>query len=510
MQAMKQGPATGWTAAWGSAAWMLGAALAACGGVGAADAAEPAAEAVQGKEKKPNVVVVFCDDLGYGDVGCFGATGYATPAVDRLAKEGMRFTDFYVAQAVCSASRCGLLTGCYPNRLGILGALGPKAKTGLNPQERTLGELFRENGYATAIFGKWHLGDDASLLPTRQGFEQWFGLPYSNDMWPNHPTNKSFPPLPLYEMEQVKETNPDQSQLTGEYTRRAVEFIEKSAKQQKPFFLYLPHTMPHVPLFAGEKFRGTSEKGIFGDVIREIDASVESVLETLDRLKLADETIVIFTSDNGPWLSYGKHAGSAGKLREGKGTSFDGGVRVPCVVRWPGRTPAGSVCHEPLMTIDLLPTFAEILGVPAALPDRPIDGKSGLALIEGKPDAKSPQEAYFFYWGEGLEAVRSGPWKLHFPHAHRSQTGPGGNDGRPANEGRGKIDKALFNVETDVSESQDLLEKHPDVVARLERLAEGMRADLGDALTGRKGTGHRPAGRASTAAGEGGAKGKMP
>lgn len=499
MQAMKRGTATGWAAVRRSAAWMLGAALSACGLVGAADAAEPKAETVRAAGKKPNVVVVFCDDLGYGDVGCFGATGYTTPAVDRLAKEGMRFTDFYVAQAVCSASRCGLLTGCYPNRLGILGALGPKSKTGLNPQERTLAELFQENGYATAIFGKWHLGDDAALLPTRQGFEQWYGLPYSNDMWPNHPTNKTFPPLPLYEMEQVKQTNPDQSQLTGEYTRRAVEYIERSAKQEKPFFLYLPHTMPHVPLFASEKFRGTSEKGIFGDVLREIDASVGSILETLDRLKLAENTIVIFTSDNGPWQSYGAHAGSAGKLREGKGTTFEGGVRVPFVVRWPGRTPAGSVCREPMMTIDLLPTFAEMLGVHAQQADRPIDGASGLALFEGKPGAKSPQDAYFFYWGEGLEAVRSGPWKLHFPHAHRSQTGPGGDDGRPANEGNGRIEKALFNLETDVSESQNVLEAHPDVVARLERFAEDMRADLGDSLTGRKGKGLRPAGKPSKA-----------
>lgn len=439
----------------------------------------------------PNVVLIFADDLGYADVGAFGAAGYATPNIDRLATEGVKFTDFYVAQAVCSASRAALLTGCYSNRVGISGALGPGAKIGLAPAERTLGELFKSHGYATAIFGKWHLGDAANLLPTRQGFDVYFGLPYSNDMWPKHPTAKNFPPLPLFEMEKIREHNPDQTQLTTWYTERAVQFIE--ANQKQPFFLYLPHSMPHVPLFVSEKHAGKTERGLFGDVITEIDWSVGQVLATLERLKLDDRTLVIFTSDNGPWLSYGNHAGSAKPLREGKGTSFEGGVRVPAVMRWPGKIPAQTVCREPAMTIDLFPTLAALLDdqTPA---DRKLDGRDIRPLIFGEPGAKSPHDALYFYWGDRLEAVRSGRWKLHFPHDYRSLVGPAGQDGLPGGYQQRKIGRELFDLETDPGETQDVAAEHAEIVKELDVLANLMREDLGDSATGAKGSGRRPAG----------------
>ncbi len=304
-------------------------------------------------DRLPNVVLVYADDLGYGDVSAYGATRIRTPHVDRLAAEGVRFTDFYVAQAVCSASRAALLTGAYPNRVGILGALFPTSTNGIAEGETTLAEVLKGRGYATAIYGKWHLGHLPPFLPTRHGFDDYLGLPYSNDMWPSHPERMKFPPLPLYSRDAVLTINPDQSQLTGEYGRRAVAFIERH--RERPFFVYLAHTMPHVPIFASERFRGRSRQGLYGDVVEEIDDSVGQVLATLRRLGLERDTLVIFASDNGPWLSYGDHAGSAGPLREGKGTAFEGGVRVPFVARWPGRIPAGSVVREPAMTIDVLP-----------------------------------------------------------------------------------------------------------------------------------------------------------
>src|SRR4051794_13298532 len=372
--------------------------------------------------RPPNIVLIFADDLGYADVGCFGARGYSTPNIDRLAAEGIRFTDFYVAQAVCSASRTALLTGCYPNRLGILGALGPGAQIGINAEERTIAEVLKTRGYATAIFGKWHLGHHPRFLPTRHGFDEYFGLPYSNDMWPFHPTNRSFPDLPLIEGEEVIRTNPDQHNLTTWYTERAVKFIE--ANHDRPFFLYVPHSMPHVPLFVSDKYAGKAERGLFGDVVAEVDWSVGRVLSALEEQKIDDRTLVIFPSDNGPWLSYGDHAGSAGPLRGGKGTSFEGGVREPFVARWPGKIPAGSVCHEPAMTIDLLPTFAHLAGAePTA--DRIIDGKDIGPLLLGQPGAHSPHEALYFYWGRDLQAVRSGRWKLHLPHAYQGLEAPG-------------------------------------------------------------------------------------
>lgn len=439
----------------------------------------------------PNVVVIFTDDQGYGDVGCFGAKGFTTPNLDRMAQDGIRFTNFYSAQAVCSASRTALLTGCYPNRLGMLGALGPNATHGINDNEKTIAEVLKTRGYATAIYGKWHLGHHPKFLPTRHGFDDYFGLPYSNDMWPKHPTAK-FPDLPLIEGEKIVEHNPDQTKLTTWYTERAVKFIEKN--KDKPFFLYVPHNMPHVPLHVSENFKGKSEQGLYGDVIMEIDWSVGQILATLKKLNLDEQTLVIFTSDNGPWLSYGNHAGSAGPLREGKGTSWDGGQREPCIMRWTGKIPAGSVCKEPAMTIDILPTLAKLAG--AELPKNKIDGMDIWPLISAQPNAKSPQEAYYFYWGNELQGIRSGPWKLHFAHTYRSLDGKsGGRDGQPGPYVDKKTPLALYNLDTDIGETTNVADKHPDIVSRLQTLAEKAREELGDSATKQQGKGFRAPGK---------------
>ncbi len=454
-----------------------------------------AAACVAAADRPPNVVVIFADDLGWGDIGVQGAKGYATPHIDRMAREGMRLTSFYVSQPVCSASRASLLTGCYANRIGIHGALGPGSKTGLSASETTLAEVLKARGYATAIVGKWHLGDAPEFLPTRHGFDEYFGLPYSNDMWPNHPTAKpgTYPPLPLYDGERVVEEMPDQSLLTGRYAERAVSFIDRN--RDRPFFLYLAHSMPHVPLFAGEEFAGRTRRGLFGDVISEIDASVGAVLGALRRNGLERDTLVVFTSDNGPWLSYGDHAGSAGPFREGKGTTFEGGVRVPCVVRWPGRVPRGRVNDEPVMTIDLLPTVATLAG--ADLPSAPIDGRDIGPILLGRRGARSPHEALFFYYHQGeLQALRSGRWKLHLPHAAAVLEGaPGGCDGRPVPYRRAEVGLELYDLRRDRGESRNVAGRHPEVMQRLLALAESARADLGDSLTRRTGSGIREPGR---------------
>jgi arylsulfatase A len=432
----------------------------------------------------PNVVVIFADDLGYADLSCQGARGYSTPNIDRLADEGIRFTDFYVAQAVCSASRTALLTGCYPNRVGILGALGPKQKIGIHADETLLSEVLKSRGYATAIFGKWHLGHHEPFLPPNHGFDEFFGLPYSNDMWPNHPTDKSFPPLPLMEVTRVLELNPDQRKLTTTYTERAVDFINRN--RDKPFFLYVPHSMPHVPLYVSDKFEWRSERGLFGDVVTEIDWSVGEIVEALARHGLTERTIVLFSSDNGPWLSYGDHAGSAHPLREGKGTTFDGGVRTPFLARWPGKIPAGSVCKEPVMSIDILPTIAKLAGATVST-DRPIDGQDISPLLFAQPAAHSPHEALYFYWDGHLQAVRSGRWKLHFPHVYRSLEGSGGSGGQPSQYTERMIDLSLFDVESDPGETMNVAGQNPDVVEYLQRLAEVAREELGDTTTNRIG-----------------------
>ncbi len=443
----------------------------------------------------PNIVVIFIDDMGYADIGPFGAKAYPTPNLDRLAKEGRRFTDFYVSQAVCSASRASLLTGCYNVRVGILGALGPRSKVGIGSSETTLAELCRQKNYATACFGKWHLGDHRQFLPLQHGFDEYFGLPYSNDMWPHHPTAKNFPDLPLFDGNEI--VNPAvtpavQETLTTAYTERAVSFIEKN--RERPFFLYVPHSMVHAPLHVSGKFRGKSGAGLYGDVVMEVDWSVGRIVDALRANGLEKDTLVLFTSDNGPWLSYGDHAGSSGPLREGKGTMFEGGCRVPAIFWGPGRVPAGTECREPAMTIDVLPTVARLLG--ATLPSHKIDGRDIWPLIAGEPGAVSPQEAYYLYYGRELHAIRSGKWKLHLPHGYRTLNGrKGGTGGKPVPYDEARIEESLFDLTTDPGETKDVREANPEVVTRLRVLAASVRKDLGDSAIKETGTGVREPGR---------------
>ena len=456
-------------------------------------------------DRLPNVVIIFTDDQGYGDLGIFGAKGYTTPNIDRLAREGTKFTNFHVAQAVCSASRVALLTGCYSNRVGIHGALGPNATHGINAEETTIAEVLKARGYATGMAGKWHLGHREPFLPNRHGFDESFGLPYSNDMWPHHPEAKkgTYPELPLMENGRVIDpeiTPAKQPNLTTWYTERAVSFIERN--KDRPFFFYLAHSMPHVPLFVSDKFKGKSAQGLYGDVIMEIDWSVGEVMRTLAKHGLERDTLVIFTTDNGPWLSYGNHAGSAGPLREGKGTAWEGGTRVPCVMRWPGKIPAGTVSNDFFMTIDLLPTLANRVG--GKLPPLPIDGLDVWPLIARQSGSKNPHEAYGFWYAQNeLQAVVSGDgrWKLVLPHRYRTLAGrPGGRDGIPAKyENRDLAAPALYDLNADVGEANDVAAAHPDVVKRLQAFAEKCRDDLGDALTKRTGKGNREPGRVAAA-----------
>lgn len=459
-----------------------------------------------GRARLPNLVLVFVDDMGWGDLGVQGARGFSTPHLDAMAKEGVRLTDFYAAQPVCSASRAAILTGCYPNRIGVHGAYGPRARVGLSPDETTLAEVCKEKGYATAIYGKWHLGHRPSFLPLRHGFDRWVGTPYSNDMWPLHPDvvrlpegpakrKRAYPPLPLHAdvgIEDAEVTADDQKRFTRRFTEEAVAFIEAHA--ERPFFVYLAHPMPHVPLFCAPEFENGCRQGRYGDVIQEIDWSVGRLRTTLQRLGLEEDTLFLFTSDNGPWLSYGNHAGSTGGLREGKGTVFEGGVRVPFLATWPGRIPAGHVSREPAMTIDVLPTFARLIG--AGLPAHPIDGKDIAPLLFGERGAKSPHEALWFYYHRNqLQALRAGRYKIVFPHRHRSLTKPPGRDGQPAGYTYPTCEVLLFDLATDPGETRDLAEERPEIVQRLQALAERARRELGDELTKREGRARRPVGR---------------
>ena len=470
---------------------------------GAAPAADP----------RPNILLILADDLGYADLGCFGAKDIRTPHLDRLAREGTRFTSFYVAQPVCTASRAALLSGCYPNRIGLHGALNHTSRNGIHPDEWLLPEMLQARGYATICIGKWHLGTLAKFNPLRNGFAEWFGTPYSNDNSKYHPVLAAeMPPFPLHDGDPVLELDPDQSQFTRRFTERAVSFIERHAAQ--PFFLYLPHVMPHVPIFASEKFKGRSARGLYGDVVEELDWSVGQLLATLERLHLAERTLVIFFSDNGPWLSYGDHAGSARPHREGKLTAFDGGVRVPLIVRWPGKVPADRVSDEPFMAIDWLPTLTDLVGGKPST--RKIDGRNVKPLLLGEPGAKSPHEALAFFAGDEFHALRSGDWKLHFAHPFLTTAGEPGRGGKPSNWGKTvplaitqsgiagiasrhgqrveHLPLSLFNLRTDPGETNNVAAQHPEIVARLTRLAAPIRADLGDSLTGVPGTGLRPAG----------------
>ncbi|MEZ4810296.1 MAG: sulfatase [Allomuricauda sp.] len=448
------------------------------------------------EERPPNIVLIFTDDQGYQDVGVFGSPNIKTPNLDQMASEGVQLTSYYAAQAVCSASRAGILTGCYPNRIGIHNALGPDNTHGINASETTIAEMLKEKGYATAIFGKWHLGHHPKFLPTRHGFDEWFGIPYSNDMWPYHPqqgTIFNFPDLPLYENETVIDTLIEQSQLTTQITEHSVDFIKRN--KDNPFFLYVPHPQPHVPLFVSDKFKGKSERGLYGDVIMEIDWSVGQIMKTLKENGLEENTMVIFTSDNGPWLSYGNHAGSALPLREGKGTAWEGGQREPCIIKYPKKLAAGRVVDVPVMAIDVLPTIAEITG--AELPETIIDGKSAWKILTG--ESKEPvQEAYFFYYRVNeMFGVRYGKWKLYFPHRYRTMDGQvPGKDGQPGEYRMVDLKEIeLYDVVNDISETHNVAAEHPDVVAKIEALADTMRSRLGDSLRDMEGSETREPGR---------------
>ncbi len=441
-----------------------------------------------------NFIVIYLDDMGYGDLTLTGATGYKTPNIDRLANEGIFFTRYCAPQAVCSASRVGLLTGCYPNRVGFSGALDHRSSYGIHPEEETIAEVLKKRNYHTATFGKWHLGCQSQFLPTHNGFDEFYGIPYSHDMWPNHPTSKNYyPPLPLIEGDRVVATNPDPSEFTTTFTEHSVDFIRRN--REKPFFLYLAHPLPHVPLYVSDKFKGKSEQGLYGDVMAEIDWSVGQVLKTLEELGLEENTLVIFTSDNGPWINYGNHAGSTGGLREGKGTTYEGGQRVPCLMRWKGSIAPGQVCNQLVSGIDILPTLASIAGAP--LPERKIDGVSLLPLLQGDETA-NPRKAFWYYYRKNsLEAVTNGPWKLVFPHPGRTYAGflPG-NDGQPGKVNENAANEAaLYDLRRDPGERYNVLELYPEVVAELERIAREAREELGDELTGAPGSGRREPGK---------------
>ncbi len=429
---------------------------------------------------RPNFVVIFCDDLGYGDIGCFGADKHHTPNLDRMAAEGRRFTSFYVSSGVCTPSRSSLMTGCYPRRVNMhqneanLCVLFPVNRKGLNPDEVTMAEVLKRQGYATACIGKWHLGDQPAFLPTKQGFDTYFGIPYSNDMGTTQGPDR--PPLPLLRDEEVIEAPADQNTLTRRYTDEVIRFMREH--RDEPFFVYLPHTMPHNPAHASDEFRDTSDNGRYGDAVEEIDWSVGQILAALKALDLDDKTLVLFTSDNGAASRWG---GSNGPLRGWKGSTWEGGMREPCIVRWPGHVPAGTACDELACTMDLLPTFARLAGTTEPQ-DRIIDGKDIWPLISGRADAKSPHQAFYYYQMDQLQAVRSGRWKLHLSLKPKKR-----NWGQPEPE----APLQLFDLKSDIGETRDVSDDHPDVVSRLMALAEEAREDLGD--VDRPGRNQRPA-----------------
>lgn len=459
------------------------------------------------RQSTPNIVLILMDDMGYGDIGRTGANQYSTPNLDRLATKGMQFTWYYCPQAVSSASRAGLMTGCYPNRIGISGALMPWATNGINAAETTIAEMLKTKGYHTGIIGKWHLGHHEIFLPLQHGFDEYFGIPYSNDMWPvdfdgvpirlkDTTSNKmKYPPLPLIEGNKKVAEIPDlagQDKLTAEYTRRAVSFIDRNKKG--PFFLYLPHSMVHIPLGVSEKFRGKSKQGLYGDVMMEVDWSIGEILKALERNGLEKNTLVIFTSDNGPWLNFGNHAGTTGGLREGKGTSWEGGQRVPCIMRWPGMIPEGEICNKLASSIDILPTLAAITG--AQLPGNRIDGVNLLPLMLGDKSAEPRHEFYYYYNANSLEAVQKDFWKLILPHNYRTYRGlKPGLDGWPGQTKSGTVEKIeLYDLRRDPGEWYDVAEVYPEKVKELLALAEKARQDLGDDIAKVPGANRRKAG----------------
>ncbi|HVT85827.1 MAG TPA: sulfatase [Chitinophagaceae bacterium] len=463
------------------------------------------AQKINPPQSTPNIVLILMDDMGYGDVDAYGGIDYITPNIDKLAAKGMRFTNFYSAQPICTASRAGLLTGCYPNRIGLSGALGPYSKIGISDHEVTIAQMLKQKGYATGIIGKWHLGVTEKFFPLQHGFDEYFGIPYSNDMWPiNYDGNpikdtndyrSKYPPLPLMDGNNViryLKTLDDQSMLTTLYTGKAVSFIARHKNQ--PFFLYLAHTMVHVPIAVSDKFKGKSKQGLFGDVMMEIDWSVGQVMQAIHENGLDKNTLIIFTSDNGPWLTFGNHAGSAGGLREGKMTTFEGGQREPSIMCWPGVIPAGTVCNKLACGIDILPTLAAITG--AVLPANKIDGVSILSLLKGDLKANPRDQLYYYYNKNSLEAVREGSWKLVLPHRIESnENEPPGKDGWPGKIHMDSTGYALYDLRRDPGERNNVKDQNPEIIEKLLQLVEQAREDLGDDLTGRPGRNRRPAGK---------------
>ncbi|MEO0733597.1 MAG: sulfatase, partial [Bacteroidota bacterium] len=408
----------------------------------------------------PNIIVILTDDQGYGDLSCYGSTRIKTPRLDQMAAEGLKFTSFY-AMPSCSPSRAALLTGCYPPRVGIPDVVGPPGvgwtadkQYGLHPDETTLAEVLKTAGYATAHVGKWHLGHFAETMPLRHGFDRFFGLPYSNDMLPE----KGYGDLCLLHDTDTLEVNPNQTDLTQRYTDEALDIIR--ANRDTNFFLYLAHSMPHVPLYASEAYQGKSGQGLFADVIEEIDASVGRIFDELTALGLDENTLVIFTSDNGPWLTYGNHAGSAGPFREGKGTTWEGGVRVPMIARWPGGMAGGRITHVPATLADILPTLAGITD--ADLPQRKIDGRDLSALLVRD---LAPAAAPLCYYRSGnLDAIRVGDWKLHLNHTFR-YVDVVKNDGERGSYAYRNTGLELYELNGDPGEIYDVAAQYPEKVA---------------------------------------------
>jgi arylsulfatase A-like enzyme len=423
------------------------------------------------REAKPNIVLLFADDLGYGDLGIFGNPTIKTPNLDQMAAEGVKLTQFYVAASICTPSRAGLMTGRLPIRNGMCGGRGvffPDTRGGLPQEEITIAEVLKEQGYATACIGKWHLGHAPEFLPPSQGFDYYFGIPYSNDMSPAQNQwkgAKKFPPTPLILGTEIIEEEPDQRFLTRRYTEHAIRFIEKHADE--PFFIYLPYTFPHVPLYVSDDFAGTSERGLYGDVVQEIDWSVGEIIKTLRTTGLDTNTFVFFTSDNGPWLAMREEGGSAGLLFEGKGSTWEGGMREPAIARFPGRIKKGSVSSAVATTLDLFPTFATLAG--ANVPgDRILDGVDILPVLTDH--RKTGKDTVYFYKGRELYAIRKGAWKAHFITVTR----PYGPDVQTE-----KHDPPiLFNVEVDPTEKYNLAEEHPEIIDEILAIKKAHQANL--------------------------------
>ena len=441
-------------------------------------------------ETRPNIVFILTDDLGYGDLSSYGSKTINSENIDQLAKDGVKLTSYYAAQPVCSASRAAVLTGVYPNRIGIHNAFGPNSNSGINHSELTLAEMLKENGYSTGIYGKWHLGSKKEYFPTNHGFDEFYGILYSNDMWRWHPEYPEGYPedLLLY-----RNGNPimeiiDQSDLTKDITTESIDFIERN--KNNPFFLYIAHPQPHVPLFVSKDFENITGNGLYADVITEIDYSVGRVLRSLEENGLTENTIVVFTSDNGPWLSYGNHSGSPGIYREGKGTTWEGGVRVPSIIKFPNKLKS-RVIDEPVMAIDWMPTFAELTN--SKLSENKIDGKNIWPLLTGETYSSPHEKLYFYYRVNELHSIRMNDWKIHFTRTYRSLNGrPGGIDGIPVKYDMNVIEQnELYNLKNDPRELYNVYNEFPEIAKKMEELGERARNELGDNLSGKKGMGMR-------------------